>query len=197
MNEATRENFLKELGVKSEIIAPAMVWSCELPDRPATIIPSFCLQKIGHHIEVPISKKVAPPFTLDQTFSNKVISYSTQDLKILQDLARKTDGSVVQNDKLYMSVYYIRGSEVTSLLPSSSFNMSVLPKLVATAMTNHFGEMSIDTEDVEAKLAHLVLYRVWGDDDENKYVDHDPYNLWSFVDRKCQGKAILSYQSSC
>ena len=52
MNEATRENFLKELGVKSEIIAPAMVWSCELPDRPATIIPSFCLQKIGHHIEV-------------------------------------------------------------------------------------------------------------------------------------------------
>ena len=174
MNEATRENFLKELGVKSEIIAPAMVWSCELPDRPATIIPSFCLQKIGHHIEVPVSKKVAPPFTLDQT-----------------------DGSVVQNDKLYMSEYYIRGSEVTSLLPSSSFNMSVLPKLVATAMTNHFGEMSIDTEDVEAKLAHLVLYRVWGDDDENKYVDHDPYNLWSFVDRKCQGKAILSYQSSC
>ena len=51
-------------GVKSEMIVPAVIWSCELPDRPATIIPSFYLEKVGHHIEVPVSKKVLAHFTL-------------------------------------------------------------------------------------------------------------------------------------
>ena len=38
------EKLIQELdGVKSEMIVPAVIWSCELPDRPATIIPSFYL----------------------------------------------------------------------------------------------------------------------------------------------------------
>ena len=59
------EKLIQELdGVKSEMIVPAVIWSCELPDRPATIIPSFYLEKVGHHIEVPVSKKVLAHFTL-------------------------------------------------------------------------------------------------------------------------------------
>lgn len=75
------------------------------------------------------------------TLKNRIY-YSTKDLKILLD---KKTGESVQHDyeELYVSHYYIHGSKVTSMIPSSPFTTSVLPKLVATAMANHFKEMSI------------------------------------------------------
>ena len=196
-DSGVREKLLKELdGVKADIIAPPIAWSCELPDKPATILPSFSLEKVGHAIEVPVSKKVPHhQFTLHVTLNNRIY-YSTKDLKILLD--KKTGGSV-QHDygELYVSHYYIHGSKVTSMIPSSPFTTSVLPKLVATAMANHFKEMSIATEDVEAKLSHLVLYRAMDEDDECGDND-DPFDhYYSFVNRKCKGKAIIFKFSCC
>ena len=101
------------------------------------------------------------------------------------------------NDYLNMTEFFICGSEVTSLLPSSSFTMAVLPKLISTGMTHHFKEMALGTGDAEAKLAHLTLYRSWAVDDEDGgdgvHQSSDSYeHYYSFVDRKCQGKVIFS-----
>ena len=68
------KNLLKQLDeVKSEMITPAMIWSCELPDRPATIIPPFYLKRVGH-IEVPVSiKKVLPHYPLFKMLNNNFL----------------------------------------------------------------------------------------------------------------------------
>ena len=116
----------------------------------------------------------------------QVTFYSIKDLKVLQNFAKDSGSVVVKHS---MTEYYICGSEVTSLLPSSSFATTVLPKLISTAMAHHFKEMTISTGDVEAKLAHLALYSDEYDDDDNT----DPFNhFYSFVHRKCEGKAIFN-----